>query len=199
MENEPRTNHERLCSANNRHGSPCGKRAVVDGLCLVHAGKQNMAELGKLGGRGRTRSVLGISDAVADDKLRAQAKTALEEALNSDNEQVRLRAAQSLYSYRSQEAPREPATAPEHPERGVFGIADLAAMAAELKVFNQSGGMTESAEQELVARLKERQAGEQAEAAGADGGVPRPGKNRARRDSCDSSARQTLKPEGEVA
>jgi hypothetical protein len=93
------------CRANNRHGAPCRKRAVSDGLCLVHSGKQNMAELGKLGGRGRTRSVLGISDKVVDEKLRAQAKEALESALNSENEQVRLRAAQALYSYRAQAPP----------------------------------------------------------------------------------------------
>jgi hypothetical protein len=53
------------------------------------------------GGQQRTRNLLGIDDSVADDKLRSQAKKALEEALASDNEQVRLRAAQSLYSYRA--------------------------------------------------------------------------------------------------
>jgi hypothetical protein len=79
---------------------------------------------------------------------------------------VRLRAAQSLYAFRPQQAPFE--QSPEHaqhPSRGVFGITQLVERAAELKVFSQSGGMTESAEQDLVARLKAEQAREQVDAA----------------------------------
>jgi hypothetical protein len=99
-----------------------------------------MVATGRLGGRGRTRSVLGISDAVADEGLRAQAKLALENALASDNEQVRLRAAQSLYSYRSQEAPRDAArTGPDHPGRGVFYIGDLVRRAIEMGVLEIEG------------------------------------------------------------
>ena len=108
---------KRSCKALNRRGEPCGRRAVTEGLCTVHSGAQNIRELGQLGGRARTRSVLGISDAMADDDLRGLARKQLEGLLTSENESVRLRAAASLFSYRAtqpeqseQEAPVETLT-----------------------------------------------------------------------------------------
>jgi hypothetical protein len=45
--------------------------AGTDGLCAIHAGRTDPRELGRKGGRARTRSLLGISDTIADDSLRA--------------------------------------------------------------------------------------------------------------------------------
>lgn len=73
----------------------------------MHGGLTDPRELGRKGGRGRTRSMLGIDDTVAEGRLRAQAKRALEDALQTDNEQVWLRAAQALYSYRAAAPPEE--------------------------------------------------------------------------------------------
>lgn len=98
---------DRRCKATTKLGKRCGKPSVEDGLCLVHAGKQNMAEIGAKGGRGRTRSMLGIDDSVADDKLRAKAKARLEEMLDSTDESKRLAAARALYSYQAQKPPNE--------------------------------------------------------------------------------------------
>jgi hypothetical protein len=52
--------------------------------------------------------VLGVSDVVADERLRQQGKKALEELVNSPNESVRLRAATALYSYRAAAPPPDP-------------------------------------------------------------------------------------------
>jgi hypothetical protein len=58
-------------------------------FCLTHAGVRTMAEHGRRGGQQSVRSRLGVSERVANEKLRGQqAKRALEEALSSDNEQV---------------------------------------------------------------------------------------------------------------
>jgi hypothetical protein len=119
------------CRGTNRKGEPCRRLASSNGqFCVVHSGKVDMREIGKLGGRGRTRSVLGISDVVADERLRAQGKKALEELVNSDNESVRLRAATALYSYRSQAPPVEQPR--EHGGPGkVIGLGDLLRVAVE--------------------------------------------------------------------
>jgi len=44
-------NDKQTCRATNRHGQPCGRLATNDGLCLVHAGRQDMRALGRAGGR----------------------------------------------------------------------------------------------------------------------------------------------------
>jgi hypothetical protein len=59
-----------------------------------------MAALGSRGGKARTRSALGIDDAVAED-LRPKAKAVLEQMLDSPDESKRLAAARSLYSYQA--------------------------------------------------------------------------------------------------
>jgi hypothetical protein len=109
--------------------------------------------------RQRTRNLLGIDESVADDKLRSQAKKALEAALNSENEQVRLRAALSLYSYRAAPPPDERPQDEQHSARRVYGIADLVAGAADCKIFSQLGGLDEETEQQLVRRLKAQRIG----------------------------------------
>jgi hypothetical protein len=52
-----------------------------------------MAELGRKGGCGRTRSVLGIREQVADESLREKARKRLERVLEGDDEAAALRAA----------------------------------------------------------------------------------------------------------
>ena len=103
-----RLSNERTCSARTKRGERCRARAVTpEGHCAMHGGLTDPRELGRLGGQSRSRKLLGISDTVADENLRAKAKKALEQALSSENDQVRLRAAQSLYSYRAAPPPSE--------------------------------------------------------------------------------------------
>jgi hypothetical protein len=92
------------CEALNARGERCGKRAVRGRFCLVHAGAQDMAEIGRRGGR---RSPLTrLRRAVRDDEeLRAKAKAALEAALDGDDEKRRFEAAKSLYSFRAAAPP----------------------------------------------------------------------------------------------
>ena len=123
---------QRTCNATNKRGEPCAARAVTqDGLCAMHGGLSDPRAMGQAGGRGRTRAVLGIDDKVADDRLRLQAKAALEKALNSDNEAVRLRAAQSLYSYRSLAPPAEPRRDGESSAGKPVSLAALIELATE--------------------------------------------------------------------
>ena len=61
--------------------------------------------MGQKGGQARTRSVLGISDDVADPDLRAMARKRLEQLVNSDDERAALAAARALYSYGPQRPP----------------------------------------------------------------------------------------------
>jgi hypothetical protein len=101
---------KRACSATNKRGEPCRARPVTrDGKCAMHGGLSDPRAMGQAGGRGRTRSVLGISDEAADDQLRPQAKKRLESLVASDNEQIALRASAALYSYRSQAPPADQA------------------------------------------------------------------------------------------
>jgi hypothetical protein len=124
----------------------------------MHGGLTDPRELGRKGGRGRTRSVLGISDQVADDALRTKARKRLEKQLDDPNPQIAGQAARALYSYRATEAPRDPDVAQQHEGRGVFGIAQLCELAAELQVFSQLGGMDALAEQDLLDNLRAGQA-----------------------------------------
>ena len=151
------TDNKRTCSATTKRGERCRARAVtVDGRCAMHGGLTDPRELGRLGGRGRARRALGISDAVADEGLRAQAKLALEQALGSENEQVRLRAAQSLYSYRAAPPPAESAAvAPEglalKDGRKVVGLADILELCLE-----RPAGIFDSARmQDIILRAAE--------------------------------------------
>ena len=107
--------------------------------------------------RGRARRVLGISEAVADESLRAQAKQALEQALGSDNEQVRLRAAQSLYSYRAAAPPSTSGTVASEglwlqDGRKVVGLADL----LELCLQRDRGVFDSARMQDVILRAAQR-------------------------------------------
>jgi hypothetical protein len=115
---------EQRCKGTNRAGEPCARRSSRNGFCSVHDPEkpQDMKAIGAKGGRGRTRSVLGISDEVADDSLRQKARERLHSMLDSDNPQLALRAAQSLFSYSSAKPPAElpdPSKAPGVNHRGV--------------------------------------------------------------------------------
>ena len=58
------TDRAGLCRATNRKGEPCRKKALRDGLCLVHSGDQDMRELGREGGR-RSRRRSAVSRTVS--------------------------------------------------------------------------------------------------------------------------------------
>jgi hypothetical protein len=65
-----------------------------------------MRELGRKGGKASVKSRLGL-DVDADESLRAKARQRLHSMLDSDNPQLALRAAQSLFSYSSAKPPNE--------------------------------------------------------------------------------------------
>jgi hypothetical protein len=116
----------RICKGTRKDGQPCGARAMTaDGLCAAHGGLVDMAAIGQAGGQARSRSVLGINDEVADDRLRAKAKRRLEELLDSDDESKRLAAARSLYSYQATKPPAEEQSEQDH-ERISHGGATIA-------------------------------------------------------------------------
>jgi hypothetical protein len=130
--------HERpngsRCRATNRRGEPCGKRAVNDGLCLVHAGAQDMRKLGAKGGSVRPLTKLRKA---ADDELREQARQVLADAMAGKAvDKQQLDAARSLFAYRAVEAPRE---AREHervetrpvPRATLANVLDFAATEAQ--------------------------------------------------------------------
>jgi hypothetical protein len=71
----------------------------------MHGGLTDPRELGRLGGRGRTRKMLGLSDHIADESLREKARRRLEQILEGDDEAAALRAATALYSDRAAPAP----------------------------------------------------------------------------------------------
>jgi hypothetical protein len=102
------------CHGRNRAGSPCARRAVKDGYCTVHhpTEGQDMQALGRRGGSMRPNTKLR---AAAADNLRELARQTLERALRGEDvDPQQLRAAQSLFSYRS-------AAPPEHdPTRGEY-------------------------------------------------------------------------------
>jgi hypothetical protein len=116
-----------------------GKASVADGLCLVHAGKQNMGAIGKRGGQRSAASRNGLSDEVADQKLIGLGKRRLEQLVNSENEQVALRAATALYSYRAQQPPSEPASVEAGPVPAGRGVS--LAKLIEIFVFDAKGAL----------------------------------------------------------
>lgn len=121
------------CQATNARGKRCGKRAARGRFCLVHAGEQDMRELGRKGG---SRSPLTKLRNAADDDLREKAKAALIDALEGDDEKRRFEAAKSLYSFRAAVPPTAPAM---HEDNGlslrngrrVVGLADLLELCLE--------------------------------------------------------------------
>jgi hypothetical protein len=116
-----------------------------------------MRELGRKGGRASVRSRLGLGDDLPD-ALRAKARKRLDAALDDPDPKIRLAAARAIASY-SPERPPVEAAAPEqrHTGRGVYSVLDLFAAFAGLKLFSQFDiGISEEAERELIAKLKER-------------------------------------------
>jgi Family of unknown function (DUF5763) len=106
------------CRAVKSNGERCRAIAGSGGYCSLHSDPGRARELGKLGGRGRTRSVLSIDPTVADDDLRAQARRRLELLVNSEDERTALAAARALYSYSAQRPPDELAK-DWHPDRPI--------------------------------------------------------------------------------
>jgi hypothetical protein len=91
---------QRKCNGTNRHGEPCGARAMTpEGKCAMHGGLVDPSAMGKAGGRASARIRNGFGPEVADDDLRELARSSLRDALKSDDEKTRLAAARSLFSY----------------------------------------------------------------------------------------------------
>jgi hypothetical protein len=92
------TSNGSRCRGLNRVGQPCGRRAVRDGWCTVHHPElgQDMRAIGRLGGRGRTRSMVGID---AGEAAREKGRMRLIEALDDPDSIVRLQPARALYAY----------------------------------------------------------------------------------------------------
>jgi hypothetical protein len=85
----------------------------------------DMRAAGRFGGRGRARSMLGISDELADTNLREHCRARLEMLVNSDNEQVALRAATAPFSYRAAAAAADAANWHDAAGHALPGTASL--------------------------------------------------------------------------
>jgi hypothetical protein len=94
---------DRRCRAKNRAGAPCRSPVVGDdGLCAVHSGRVDMREVGRLGGLASAEVRLERARHVRE-RLQQRVERHFEDvwavfmrALNSDNEQVQLKAAMGL-------------------------------------------------------------------------------------------------------
>jgi hypothetical protein len=89
------------CSATTRFGKRCKAIAGSDGLCAIHGGRQDPRELGRKGGRGRTRNQDG---AVAASEL---GRARLIELTQSDDPKVAISASRALFSYGPQKPPEQ--------------------------------------------------------------------------------------------
>jgi hypothetical protein len=131
-ESESRAHDPSRCEALNARGERCGKRAARGRFCLVHAGAQDMRELGRKGG---SRSPLTRlrREAGQDDGLRELARETLAKALRGEQvEKAQLDAARSLFAFRPQVPPHE-GTAHESegkPGKGIY-LGDLIRCAIE--------------------------------------------------------------------
>jgi hypothetical protein len=79
-------------------------RAVERGLCAIHSGRVDPAEIGRKGGSRSPLTKLR-REVAADEAFRVKAKAALEDALDGDDEKRRFEAAKSLYSFRAAAPP----------------------------------------------------------------------------------------------
>jgi hypothetical protein len=107
------------CQATTKSGAPCQSFAVERGLCIAHSGRQDMAELGRRGGQSKETALR--KEVRADDELRESARQVLADALAGKKNipKSALDAARSLFSYRSDAPPTQPAER-EHPGRSGF-------------------------------------------------------------------------------
>jgi hypothetical protein len=172
MASVPQTSNGSRCRGTNREGEPCQRHASEPGgLCIVHAGKQSMSELGRRGGRVKPTTKLRAN---VDDELREQAREVVAKALRGEEvPKAALDSARSLFSYRADQPPAGQQEREQPAGRGVFGMADLVEAAGELRIFSQLGGISEDAERELVERLKARQGRDQDDAHTPAGATPR--------------------------
>jgi hypothetical protein len=144
---------KRTCTATNKRGEPCGARAIERGLCAVHSGKVNPAEIGRRGG---SRSPLTKLRRAADDELRDKAKAALVDALDGDDEKRRFDAAKTLYSFRAAAPPAGEQARGQQSEGKPINLTDLFAPAAESKFFSQLGALDVDTEWRMLERLREQ-------------------------------------------
>jgi hypothetical protein len=143
---------KRTCKALNKKGERCGARAVERGLCAAHAGKVDMGAIGRKGG---LRSPLTKLRREADDGLRSQAREVLSQALRGEQvDKHVLDAARSLFSYRSDVPPSAQERRGRDQPSKVVGLRDIVEVAAEAKLFSQSGWLNPTAELELLANVR---------------------------------------------
>jgi hypothetical protein len=87
------------CQAVNRFRKRCGAWASSGSdYCPAHSG-QNMRAVGQKGGQKSPGSKAVQAGISKDDPLRDKARDRLDEMLDSPNEQIRMRAATSLFGY----------------------------------------------------------------------------------------------------
>src|SRR5207247_6614585 len=100
------------CRHVKRDGQRCKRRAGVgrsDGVCIVHAGEQDMRALGRRGGMTRGRRALGIdAELPSDAELLELVRQVFWQTMNDSNATTgeKLRAASALHSFRATEPPR---------------------------------------------------------------------------------------------
>jgi hypothetical protein len=169
------------CEATNKAGQRCGKRAARGRFCLTHAGVQNMRELGRKGGRARTRPGMGGKQLPAS--LRERLRASIDEdrlaevlvaGLESENAKERLDVAKlvlaelaagpktqgwvcTCYSAPGQFCQQlEP-----HGYRSVpktVSLEDLVAVASECRMLSGAGSLDPDVERDMLVRLKARPA-----------------------------------------
>ncbi len=125
--------------------------ASDDGLCVVHSGRLNLREIGRLGGRTPKKTALRREAAGADDSLREQAREVLQRALaGEDVDKQQLDAARSLFSYRADSPPAERSQNGEYSGPRIDGrrptsLADVLTFAAELDQVSAMPELVEAA------------------------------------------------------
>ncbi len=166
-----RTSNGSRCRGTNRRGEPCQRLASEpSGLCVVHAGAQNMAELGRRGGSVRPTTKLRQA---ADEDLREQARETLSRALAGEEvPKAALDAARSLFAYRPTEAPRKNEREGRYPDAGKFSFQQLVEAAAGARFFSNSGWLDVGTEQEMLEAVKSTRAQARGEGAATPGPPP---------------------------
>ena len=129
----------RTCKALNKRGERCGSRAVERGLCAIHSGRVDPAEIGRKGG---SRSPLTRLRREADDGLREQAREVLCKALSGENvDKSQLDAAKSLFAFRAAAPPAAEQSATGGAGKTV-GLSDVLAVAVESGLVELHGTLT---------------------------------------------------------
>jgi hypothetical protein len=141
------------CTGTNKRGERCQARAIERGLCAVHSGRVNPAEIGRKGG---SRSPQTKLRKAADDQLRELARKTLEKSLRGEEVAPQaLAAAKSLFSYRADAPPAgEQARGQQGPAK-VVGLIDVSLIACECRLYS-ADGVDPAAEASFLEALRAR-------------------------------------------